>query len=242
MQKQKRFHPLPWIIAGISISLLLVAAIHIAPALPFWGNGDYVLRSVAKKPDIDINDWSYLLVNQEHALPENFSIETANSIDGHPFDARAVTFLDAMIADGRQAGMQLMIASAYRSYDHQKTLYENKAAQYQAEGYLEAYSYVKAATVVAKPGESEHNLGLAADIMSADYTELTKGFEDTPEGKWLKKNCSKYGFILRYPKNKEDITGVIYEPWHFRYVGKEAATYMMQCDLTLEEFVSLYLS
>ena len=87
------------------------------------------------------------------------------------------------------------------------------------------------------PGSSEHQIGLALDILSNDYTSLNEGFEKTSAGKWLKEHCSEFGFILRYPKGKEHITSIGYEPWHFRYVGKDAASIIMENEITLEEFV-----
>ena len=98
-------------------------------------------------------------------------------------------------------------------------------------------AYKKASQIVTVPGASEHQIGLALDIISNDYTSLDEGFENTSAGKWLKEHSKEYGFILRYPKGKEFITGIDYEPWHFRYVGKEAATIIMDEGITLEEFV-----
>lgn len=103
--------------------------------------------------------------------------------------------------------------------------------------YLEAFR--ASAQAVTIPGSSEHQIGLALDIVSDSYTLLEEGFADTDAGKWLADNSYRYGFILRYPKGKEDITGIEFEPWHFRYVGEPAATYIYQHNLTLEEFVQL---
>ena len=101
--------------------------------------------------------------------------------------------------------------------------------------YMEAYSL--ASQIVMVPGASEHQLGLAIDINCDTYTSLDEGFADTEAGKWLAAHCYEYGFILRYPLGKEYITGVEYEPWHFRYVGKEAATVISEQGICLEEFI-----
>ena len=106
-----------------------------------------------------------------------------------------------------------------------------------AEGPVIQQADERAAQVVARPGTSEHNLGLACDIVALDYQNLDDGYAETPEAKWLYENCAKYGFILRYPPDKEDITGVIYEPWHFRYVGEQAAQEIMQRGICLEEYL-----
>ena len=103
---------------------------------------------------------------------------------------------------------------------------------------MDAYNLASQAVTV--PGSSEHQIGLAVDIITADYTSLDEGFGDTPAGKWLAENSCKYGFILRYPQGKEEITSIEYEPWHFRYVGTEAATVITENDICLEEFWNMY--
>lgn len=119
----------------------------------------------------------------------------------------------------------------------QITLYNRQVSQWLNRGYSQAEAEAKAATVVARPGTSEHHVGLAADVLGSGYASLEESFENTPAFAWLKAHCAEYGFILRYPKEKEDITGVIYEPWHYRYVGVEAATEIMRRGITLEEYL-----
>ena len=109
----------------------------------------------------------------------------------------------------------------------------------QAEGLSYEEAYRQAGTVVAYPGTSEHNLGLAADIVAKDYQLLDDKQADTPEAKWLKENCWRYGFILRYPTDKTGETGIIFEPWHYRYVGKEAAREIMEQGICLEEYLGV---
>ena len=127
----------------------------------------------------------------------------------------------------------MYLSSTYRDYDTQKYLYERKVAQYGG-------NTAVAASIVAPPGTSEHQTGLCADITDRYYEMKDRSLENTALFKWMNAHCAEYGFILRYPDGKQDVTGIIYEPWHFRYVGKEAAAFIMENDLTLEEFLALY--
>ena len=142
-----------------------------------------------------------------------------------------------MLADGRKEGLDFWICSAYRTMEKQTDLYNNKVSRLQAEGLSYEDAYRQAGTVVAYPGTSEHNLGLAADIVAKDYQLLDDKQAETPEAKWLKENCWRYGFILRYPTDKIGETGIIFEPWHYRYVGKEAAREIMEQGICLEEYL-----
>jgi D-alanyl-D-alanine carboxypeptidase len=193
------------------------------------------------QPDLDPDAWNMKLVNPAAPLSGDFDIATGITADGYLFDARAIPALDEMLRGGREAGMQFVLTSAYRTYDYQDMLFQEKIALLMDErGMTRADAEKSAAKEVARPGTSEHNLGLAADIVCEYYNILDKGYEDTAEAKWLRENCADYGFILRYDKGKEAITQIIYEPWHFRYVGQEAAAYIMENDLCLEEFLALY--
>ena len=185
-------------------------------------------------------NWETRLVNPWNPLPEGFTPPSLGvTRDGYYFDSRAVNAVDELIAGGAEAGYALALVSAYRTQEYQSQLFENKVSQYLAEGYSREDSERHAATVVARPGHSEHNLGLAVDITSASHTALDGAFGNTAEALWLRENCAEYGFILRYPEDKTDITGIIYEPWHFRYVGKSTAQYIMSNDLTLEEYLGM---
>ncbi len=126
-------------------------------------------------------------------------------------------------------GVNLLAVSGYRAYSYQEMLYNNKLA---TAGRVEADKYV------AQPGASEHNTGLAMDVLSDEYSSLDEGFEQTQAYKWLEDNCYKYGFTIRYLKGKEDITGYNYEPWHLRYVGISEATEMSEKYITLEEYLN----
>ena len=149
--------------------------------------------------------------------------------------------LEAMLADAEAAGCKLYLVSGYRSVERQTALFKRKTNSFMAEGFSREEAEKQAAMWVARPGTSEHNTGLAADIVSADWyskhSDLTADFEDTPEFEWLNAHCADYGLILRYPRGKENVTGVTYEPWHYRYVGKNAALEIYQQDITLEEYL-----
>ena len=146
--------------------------------------------------------------------------------------------LKKMLSDANAEGLSPFICSAYRSVERQESLFDSgfQKRVNSGLGYYEAY--LKTASVIAVPGTSEHALGLAVDIVANDYTNLDEGQEETDEFKWLSANCHKYGFILRYPNGTTDITGIIYEPWHFRYVGVEVATEIAELGVTLEEYLA----
>lgn len=187
--------------------------------------------------------WNLQLVNFEYPLTENFQPESLSEVDnGYKADSRIVDALKKMIADAREtADVRIIAISAYRDYDYQMNLFENKVQRLQQEyGYSVSKAREEAATVVAYPGTSEHQLGLALDLVDAHHVELDESQEDTDAYQWLSKHCADYGFIVRYPNGKTDITGIIYEPWHFRYVGKEAAKVIMEKDITLEEYLADY--
>ena len=133
--------------------------------------------------------------------------------------------------------LKLKICSAYRSRERQSSLFEKKVQQYLAAGWTESSAREEAAQTVARPGTSEHETGLAVDLVSEDYQLLDEGQERTKEQQWLMENCSNYGFILRYPTGKTDITGIIYEPWHYRYVGVRIAREIMDQGICLEEYL-----
>ena len=137
----------------------------------------------------------------------------------------------AMLSDSQKAGVAIWFASGYRSYTRQQEIFDRNVA---------SVGYEETLKVVAEPGTSEHQTGLCIDFTaeSVGFT-VEENFEDTPEGKWLKENAHKYGFIMRYPKGKESITGYSYEPWHFRYVGEEIAKEIYEQNLTFEEYKNI---
>ena len=183
------------------------------------------------------DDWNLLLVNKQHPVPEGYTFELGTIAGSMECDARILPELFAMLQAARDDGVYLAVCSPYRDIERQQRLFERKIKTHMSNGHSYMEAYKKASQIVTVPGASEHQIGLALDIISNDYTVLNEGFEKTSAGKWLKEHCKEYGFILRYPRGKEYITGIDYEPWHFRYVGKEAATIIMENEITLEEFV-----
>ena len=149
---------------------------------------------------------------------------------GENAEARAA--FEQMATDAKALGFDLVAFSGFRSYEYQTTLYNN---------YVNRDGKEAADRYSARPGHSEHQTGLAFDIgeKSREDLWLTAEFGETPAGKWLADNAHKYGFILRYPEGKEDVTGFMYEAWHFRYLGVEKATEVKQTGLTLEEYLSV---
>ena len=183
------------------------------------------------------SDWSLILVNPWNPLSEDFSVERTTLSNGHSVDKRAYPDLQEMMDAARAEGLSPIICSSYRTIERQKTLFNNQVEKYVSRGYSRDEAEKEAAKWVAVPGTSEHHTGLAVDIVALSYQHLDEEQENTAEQQWLMKNAYKYGFILRYPSNKSDITGIGYEPWHYRYVGKEAAKEIYERDVCLEEYL-----
>lgn len=202
--------------------------------------------NVGQKNEKNISEnlpWNLTLVNFENALPEDFEPAELTEVDnGYVADSRIAEATKKMIADARtNDNVRIIALSAYRDYEYQKELYDNKVQRLQQEkGYSVTKAREEAATVVAYPGTSEHQLGLALDLVDARHVKLDESQENTAAYKWLYEHCAEYGFIVRYPNGKTDITGIIYEPWHFRYVGVEAAKVIMEKGITLEEYLTDY--
>lgn len=184
----------------------------------------------------DKEDWRLILINKQHSIPKDYTFELGVIAGNMQCDARVVDDLFSMLQEAADEGIRLSVCSPYRSPERQVMLFERKVNRYMNRGmsYLEAYQLASQAVTI--PGNSEHEAGLAFDLISDSYTSLDEGFGDTDAGKWLAENSCRFGFILRYPKGKEYTTGIEYEPWHFRYVGPDAATYITKNQITLEEF------
>lgn len=179
-----------------------------------------------------------ILVNKNHRLPEEYEVELLTMYDKVNRAAKeAYEPLNDMLAAGRAEGLAFEICSSYRDVKVQERLFQEDVDTLMQQGfsYEEAYAEVERETM--PPGHSEHSTGLAFDIVSLGYQLLDAGQENTPETQWLHEHCAEYGFILRYPKGKEDITDIDYESWHYRYVGVEVATYIMEQGITLEEYL-----
>ena len=194
-------------------------------------------ESIPEAMEIREPEWNLLLVNPWTPLPQDFSVELAELKNGRCVDERIYQDLQDLLADARAEGLSPVICSAYRTNAQQQMLYGNKIKRLELEGYSQEEAQQKAGTVVAVPGTSEHETGLALDIVAESYQVLTEDQENTAEQQWLMKNAHRYGFILRYPKGKSEITGICYEPWHYRYVGQEAAKVIYEEGLCLEEYL-----
>lgn len=201
---------------------------------PLWGTNeieDNNSGTSAREADL------LTLVNLWNSLDKDYVPPLASLNDGTELDARALDALVSLLEACRKAGHEPYVCSAYRSYETQSLLYEDKVGRVMASGIDESLARIEAARVVAKPGTSEHQLGLAFDIIDSDYTVLDEAQADTPTQQWLMENSWQYGFILRYPEDKSDITGIIYEPWHYRYVGKDAAEDIYKSGLCFEQWL-----
>ena len=189
----------------------------------------------------DASDWRLVLVNKQHSIPEDYEFTLGTITGSMQCDERIIDDLLAMLQAAKKEGVNLAICSPYRNLDRQENLFNKKIKLYMGQGmsYMEAYKIASQAVTI--PGASEHQMGLALDIFSDTYTSLDEGFADTEAGKWLAEHSCEYGFVLRYPKGKEYITSIEFEPWHFRYVGTEAAYVMTRDNICLEEFWEKYL-
>lgn len=192
-----------------------------------------------EKPDIDISSWEYILANSEHNIGKYAPTVTAIEDTAQFFDERAVGALVEFLNAARAAGYTPYVVTAYRPYSTQEYYYNGKASQISWPDYPSAADYEEAAKLVAPPGTSDHQTGLGVDIADRYYSTLSADTVDGEFMDWLAENCAQYGFILRYPSLRKTITGWD-EPWHFRYVGREAAEYIMANNLCLEQFVDMY--
>lgn len=195
----------------------------------YEGNGKY---SNAAFDD----DWSLILINKEHHIPDDYQFELGTIKGDIKSDVRVTEHILALIQAAKNDNVNIYICSPYRDLEKQTKLFEKKMKYYQKQGYSDDDAYELASETVAIPGTSEHQVGLAFDLISDEYKNLDAGFADTEAGRWLAKNAPDYGFILRYPKGKEKITEIEFEPWHYRYVGVKAAKDITERGMCLEEY------
>lgn len=178
-----------------------------------------------------------ILVNPWNTVPEEYEVQL-DTVEGYLVDRRCAAALRAMLSDCRAAGFEPIICSAYRTQEYQEKLYRNKILRLMAEGVPKKDAPTIAAQSVALPGTSEHQLGLAVDLISETYTNLDQWQERTEVQQWLMANCYNYGFILRYPNGTSETTGIIYEPWHYRYVGTATAKAVQSSSLVFENYLN----
>ena len=226
--RKKHFGITGWVLIILAVWFLLVNPLSIswADVLPFLG----------KTADVS-GDWKLILVNDEYRLPEDYPVELTELSNGEQVDSRMYPALQEMFDAMRADGVYPIVASGYRTAEEQQKLLDERIQEYRDDGYSRKSAKEAALLRVAKPGTSEHQLGLAVDI-NQEGTRSTASQVYT----WLEENAWEYGFIQRYPEDKTEITGITNEPWHYRYVGKEAAKIMYGEDLCLEEYLEKYCS
>lgn len=193
-----------------------------------------------------LNSKYSILINKQHKVgsdyePENLVVPSGCDYQMEQTAAKALSdMLSAARADGYS---DLILYSGYRTYSSQKNKFETRTQRYLNEGYPQAQAEEKAGEYIAPPGSSEHHTGLAADVCSSKIVSkfgyLDDSFDSTEEYKWLREHCAEYGFIMRYRKDAEDITGFLYEPWHYRYIGVEHAKACTELSITYEEYYEM---
>lgn len=180
------------------------------------------------------SDWRLLLVNSTHPLADDYSVDLTELRNGQSVDTRILSDLQEMFDAARSEDIYPIVSDAYRTREDQQTLMDDVIQNYEDEGYSSEEASSKAEQVIAKPGTSEHETGLAIDIAGDDdYDQDTDSVLE-----WMNSNAYKYGFILRYPSGKESVTGAEAENDHYRYVGKEAAKVIHDQGICLEEYLS----
>lgn len=194
-----------------------------------------------KLAEINEDKWYLMLVNRDYILPDDYTVKTAKTVidiyggyDRGYLDYRVAPHFIEMYNAALEDGLKLSPLSGYRSVERQKNNFENLIRDYMNKGYSKAQATVLASEIILPPSTSEHNAGLAMDILSLEVS-----FENSDEFAWLQEHAADYGFILRYPKDKQDITKITYEPWHWRYVGVKAAKEMKASGECLEEYLGL---
>lgn len=234
----------------IVLLLLVIAAAFVLFQLPrtYPGNIGEIKGLEGQMPDqenlytetVDKTSWELQLVNKDNPLPSGFVPTLATLDNGLKFDERAIADLKEMLDQAKKSGLSPVVCSAYRTADKQEKIYSQKVISLMDQGHNEEKANDLTSKRILPPGTSEHSLGLAVDIVASSYQILDDHQETTAEAQWLLNHCSEYGFILRYPENKTQITNVDYEPWHFRYVGKTAAREIMESGLCLEEYLETH--
>lgn len=217
-----------------AVALLLLLAAAILPAHAAAPEWTYPLSAAI----LENRNGNLTLVNREEALgadftPKNLVPLKLPSVSGpHELRREAAAELAALFDAAAAEGLELFVKSSYRNYQTQNTMYQNRLERYGRDD-----------GVVARPGTSDHQTGLGVDVLNREWSlkdGMTPAFGDTAEARWMEANCARFGFIIRYLPEKQQITGIIYEPWHLRYVGREAAQYIMEHRLAMEEFVPEY--
>lgn len=210
--------------------LKIVVAIYLLLVLCQLIGDAYSRLSVTHKITVS-EEWNLIVVNAWNELPEDYSVELTELSNGQKVDSRIYPYLQEMFDAAREEGVYPVVREGYRTAEEQQEILEDRIQTYINQGYSRSRAERTAKEWVALPGTSEHQLGIAVDI-NADKSKCSN--EEVYE--WLAENAYKYGFILRYPPGKQEITGTSYEPWHYRYVGEEAALEIYERGICLEEY------
>ena len=182
------------------------------------------------------DDWRLILVNPTNYIPDDFTVNL-KQIHGYMVDERIAEPYQNMYDAALKDGVNLLLCYGYRTKEQSQQLLDKQINKQMANGLSREQAEIEAIKWVAPPGTSEHHTGLAVDVVTPLHQVLNHEFENTDAARWMKENSYKFGFIIRFPKGKEDITKITYEPWHLRYVGEEHAKNMFQNDLCLEEYL-----
>lgn len=226
--RRKKFKVKKLFILLFTVMLCVMAGkvLHSSLTTPFLGNITHHMAS-------EDHGWNLILVNRENYIPADYEVQLTELSNGKKVDSRIYPELQEMFNAARAQGYGLFVREGYRTQEEQQQLMNEKIEAYENEGKSKSEAKKLAEQWVAIPGTSEHQLGIAVDIINADTTKSSR--DDVYN--WLEENAHTYGFIKRYPSNKTDITGVINEPWHYRYVGKEAASAIYSQGICLEEYI-----
>lgn len=204
---------------------------------------DYEYAYAGFNPSVAVvseENWNLLLVNRNYILPDGFTVQTTPvKGGGQSLDYRVAPHYNDMVSAAEADGISLIPVSGYRSVERQRTNFERKINYYKGLGYSKAEATRLASEIVLMPSTSEHNAGLAMDFGTNGNYTLDENFAKTDAFRWLSENAADYGFILRYPEDAQDITMVTYEPWHWRYVGVDAAKEIKAQGVTLEEYLGM---
>ena len=192
-------------------------------------------------PAVDLAGWELQLISYDHPLGEDFVPPRLTDVgDGQTMDSRVATYALNLISAAKAAGYSVYVCSGYRDYETQSFIYWRHINDYMARGMTREEADAETLLAVNYPGCSEHQSGLCVDILETRDQPMEPYIGGSGLMLWLEQHCAEQGFVIRYPDGKTDITGIEYEPWHLRYVGREAAAYMMEHGLCLEEFLGLY--
>lgn len=243
---------IPYRLAGLlaAVLLLLPSCRKDGKETYLYPNETYTYRTAVDESILTtgLNETYLYLANKQHPISEDYNpgelvtLQTSITNKTERLEARTAQALYAMLAEMRADGVtDIFVTSAYRTFARQQQLYNQYIANEEAKGLSHAEAVQKAGRYSAPPGYSEHQTGFVVDFMTSTMSDLDESFEGTAAFRWLYENCYRFGFILRYPKSADKIaiTDYDYEPWHYRFVGREAATEIMKRGITLEEFLDM---